>query len=615
MVDPTHPSNIFMKESSFSIEFQPIGIRLAFSEPVTILDAARQAGIQLRSDCGGKGSCGKCVIRIIEGNSNPLTKSEETFRKGGVLLPEERLACEAILDGNAKVFIPTTSLSTAQVLQTEGEFQSEHVQSPIHVEALQLTPPSLIAPRSDLENVLAASKTLHFENDEKALEIARTLPHQLRKNGWKVYAMCNEDTIIHVKPEKPRQVLGLAIDIGSTKIACYLMDLVSGGTLAVKGIPNPQIAYGEDIIARLSYAMQGTEQEAQLHTALISAINQAIENITAISSSRIDEIADMAVVGNTAMHHFFLHLPSKYLATSPFTPALTKEMYLSSEMLGVSGMPGSRVFVPAPIAGFVGSDHLAFLLAAGFGEDETIRLGIDIGTNTEIALQKGKRIVSCSTASGPAFEGAHIRYGMRASPGAIEHVSIKRDGQAKCAVIGEGEAVGICGSGILDAISEMKRVGILNQRGRLDTGHSHVAINEDGVRYYPLLPASESQREIPLSQKDIDQILLAKGAIRSGIAILMDKLGVQAEEIEEVLIAGAFGSYLNPYHAIQIGMLPVLELSKIKAVGNAAGAGARLMLLSEKMRQKAKALSEKIEHLELNTYPDFELFFANGIRL
>ena len=474
--------------------------------------------------------------------------------------------------------------------------------------------PRLQSPRSDLENILAAHAGIHFENDEKALDLLRSIPSKIRKGDWKAYAICNHDEILDIALEKPQKTLGLAVDIGSTKIACYLMDLASGNTLAVKGIPNPQIAYGEDIIARLSYAMQGAEQEMRLHTIMIDAINQAIESLLEITSSQIQEIADFCVVGNTAMHHFFLNVPSRYLATSPFTPIIKKEMNITAEKLGLHGMPGSRIFIPGPIAGFVGSDHLAFLLAAGFGDDNAIRLGIDIGTNTEIALQKGRNIVSCSTASGPAFEGAHIRYGMRASTGAIEHVSINQEGIAKCKVIGDGEAIGICGSGILDALSEMKKVKILNQRGRLDLENPRVRINEDQIRAYPLLSATETQREITLSQSDIDQILLAKGAIRSGIAILMDYLKVEAQEIEEVLIAGAFGSYLNPYHAIQIGMLPQIDLSKIKAVGNAAGAGARLMLLSESIRPKALGLSTRIEHLELNTYPDFEMFFANGIR-
>lgn len=603
-----------MKESSFSIEFQPIGIRLVCSEPTTILDAARQAGIALRSDCGGKGSCGKCAIQIIEGSSSSLTRNETIFLKGGILQQNERLACETIVHENVKVFIPPTSFHNSQILQTEGTLQKIEIHSPIHIEFLQMSPPTLAAPRSDLQNILSAHDHLRFENDEKALDLLKSIPTTIREGGWKAYAICNHDQIINVVQNKPKRTLGVAVDIGSTKIACYLLDLSSGNTLAIKGIPNPQIAYGEDIMARLSYAMQGPEQEAQLHAIIIDAINQTIENLSKSTSSQSNEIADFCFVGNTAMHHFFLNLPSKYLATSPFTPVVNTEMNIPSERLGLHGMTGSKAYIPGPIAGFVGSDHLAFLLATGFGENDCVRLGIDIGTNTEIALQKGGRIVSCSTASGPAFEGAHIRFGMRASPGAIEHVQINREGIAKCAVIGDGEAVGICGSGILDAISEMKNAKILNQRGRLDLDHPRVQVDENKMRFFSLVSATDHQREISISQKDIDQVLLAKGAIRSGIAILMDYLQIKAGDIDEIVIAGAFGSYLNPYHAIQIGMLPDVDLSRIKAVGNAAGAGARLMLLSDKIRLKARELSNHIEHLELNTYPDFDMFFANGIR-
>ena len=603
-----------MKEHNFSIEFQPIGIRLIYSEPITILDAARQAGISLRSDCGGKGSCGKCVVQIITGNASPLTHSEEIFLKGGMLQKNERLACETILSDDAKIFIPPSSFNATQVLQTEGSIQKAEVQSPIHVKLLEMKQPTLETPISDLENILTAGEDIHFLDDEKALETIRRLPVKMRDANWKVYAVCNHDEILNITFKKPEQIWGIAVDVGSTKIACYLLDLITGNTLAVKGIPNPQIAYGEDIIARLSYAMHGEKQENQLHTAIIDAINQAVANLVTSASIQIQDIADFCIVGNTAMHHFFLDLPTHYLAASPFTPVIKKEMNIPGAKVGLRGMDGSRVFVPGPIAGFVGSDHLAFLLASGFGRDKSIKLGVDIGTNTEIALQKEDRIVSCSTASGPAFEGAHIRFGMRASTGAIEHVSINAKGTVKCEVIGGGEAIGICGSGILDAIAEMKKVGILNQRGRLNLEHPLVSIDKDKTRFYRLIQTADSQREITLSQKDIDQILLAKGAIRSGIAILMDYLNVESREIDEVLIAGAFGTYLNPYHAIQIGMLPPVDLTRISAVGNAAGAGARLMLLSDEMRRKAKELAARIEHLELNTYPDFEMFFANGIR-
>ncbi len=603
-----------MKETSFAIEFQPFGIRLICTEATTVLDAARQAGIPMVNVCGGKGTCGKCIIQILEGEASPLTHNEQVFHKGNLLAQNERLACETILTADAKILIPQKSLQTTQILQTESATQKEQVDALIHNVNIQLQKPSLESPISDLENVLSSYPNLQFESDSRLLDIFKLTPTWMRETDWQINAICENDLILGITKEPPERLLGLAVDIGSTKIALYLLDLENGDVVAVKGIPNPQIGYGEDIMARLGFAMQDNNNENKLHTVTIDAIHQAVQEICENTTIDPNQIVNQCYVGNTAMHHIFLGVPSRHLASSPFTPVLTKALNIPVEKLGLQGMPGSRVYIPGPIAGFVGSDHLAFLLSAGFAESDQVLLGIDIGTNTEIALQKGEHIVSCSTASGPAFEGAHIRFGMRAAPGAIEHAHIDRNGLMHCDVIGEGEAVGICGSGILDIISELKNAGILNYRGRLDIDHPLVQVGEDKVRSYTILSAADGQREISLSQKDIDQILLAKGAIRSGIAILMDYLAVSPDEIDEIIIAGAFGSFLNPYHAIQIGMLPEVDLSRIKAVGNAAGAGARMMLLSKEKRQKAEGLAKRIEHLELNTYPDFELFFANGIR-
>jgi uncharacterized 2Fe-2S/4Fe-4S cluster protein (DUF4445 family) len=311
------------------------------------------------------------------------------------------------------------------------------------------------------------------------------------------------------------------------------------------------------------------------------------------------------------MHHFLLNLPIESLAFSPFVPVASDSLYPLASELELLSMPGSCVYMPSIIAGFVGSDHLAFLLSEGFGNDKRVRLGIDIGTNTEIALQKNGRVVSVSTASGPAFEGAHIRYGMRAGQGAIEHINMDHHGNVNIHVIGNRNPLGICGSGILDALSEMRRLGILNSRGRLDKSARGVLIDDQGKPYFII---AESEKQIILSQADIDQILLAKGAIRAGIDVLMNYLEVKPGDIEEVLIAGAFGSYMDPQQAIRIGMLPDIPLSCIRAVGNAAGAGARMMLVSKTERQKAEKLVRIIEYLELTVYPEFPLFFAHGIQ-
>lgn len=254
---------------------------------------------------------------------------------------------------------------------------------------------------------------------------------------------------------------------------------------------------------------------------------------------------------------------------------------------------------------------MAFLLAENFGEDDRVRLGIDIGTNTEIALQKGSDIVSVSTASGPAFEGAHIQFGMRAAPGAIEHVKLSQNGRAEIQVIGNKQPIGICGSGILDAVAEMRRIGMLNNRGRISKDFPGVEIAEDGK---PFIQLSLNKNSVTLSQTDVDQILLAKGAIRAGIDVLMDHLNVSSQEIDEVVIAGAFGTFMLPEHAMRIGLLPQIPLERIHAVGNAAGAGARMMLASKTSREKAEALAKKIRYLELTVYPEFPLFYAKGIQ-
>jgi uncharacterized 2Fe-2S/4Fe-4S cluster protein (DUF4445 family) len=321
------------------------------------------------------------------------------------------------------------------------------------------------------------------------------------------------------------------------------------------------------------------------------------------------------------MHHLLLGLPVQPLAVSPFIPTTASPLTIPAAEIGFSMAPGAKIHFPPPIAGFVGSDHLAFLLAAGFGKDNRTRLGIDIGTNTEIALQARGRIQSCSTASGPAFEGAHITHGMRAAPGAIERVRIGRDGQAEFDVIGGLPPVGICGSGILDALAEMLRAGLINTRGRIQEGWQSVRRDPQGQLSYILQSkkgpglVSSAGREIAITQEDIHQILLAKGAIRAGIEILMERQGIQASQIDEVVLAGAFGSYLDPGNAVHINLFPDVPLSRIHAAGNAAGAGARMMLTSLEAREEAASLAKKLEYLELTMAPKFSRFFANGARL
>ena len=594
---------------AFTIEFQPLGLRLKANGPLNALDAARQAGIQITAVCGGEGTCGKCVIQILDSKTtHPATAADQKHLSPQQLEAGFRLACMATLSDEIRIYIPASSILEDQIMQTEGSATQGTLMPAVIQKSISLESAHLNDLVSDFSRIKKETGDFSLQAD---LEVIRLIPSMLRENGWNINLIRRGHQLMHVTRAAIDAPLGLAVDVGSTKIACYLIDLSSGKTLTARGTPNPQIAYGEDIMSRLSYAMQGAQNAEQLHALTMQAINEAAGGMCRRIGRKPEEIMDLCLVGNTAMHHFFLNLPTGSLAVSPFVPAFTYPLYPSAKSLGLDAMPGAAVYAPAVKAGFIGSDHLAFLYAAQFGTDKRVRLGIDIGTNTEIALQSGDRIVSVSTASGPAFEGAHIAFGMRAAPGAIEHVRIHDDGSADIDVIGGQDPIGICGSGILDAVAQMRSRGILNKRGRFEQESGSIKADINGKPVYHL---SAGNIPVTLSQTDIDQILLAKGAIRAGIDILMDHLRIKAEEIEEIVIAGAFGSYMLPEHAMGIGMLPTMPLGRIRVVGNAAGAGARLMLMNTDARREAESLAEKIEYLELTVYPEFSIFFAKGIQ-
>ena len=601
---------------TYRIEFEPIGTRLICEEPLTIYEAARQAGITLHSICGGKGTCGKCTIRIREGAVPHPVEAEREHLSEALLAEGWRLACRTVTTGNITLYIPPELLEKGQVLQTEG-VEAAFVPSPaVRLLLVAVNPPSLSDQVSDLERLAAALHQQYgMEGVKASLSTLQAMSTALRKANWQVKVALRGNEIIAVYPAEPMQPVGLAVDIGTTKLACYLVDLESGRVLAVQGVANPQIAYGEDIMSRLEAVLVDPTNAEHLQTEVVVAINTAADELCGSQGFTPDRLLDLCLVGNTAMHHLFARLPVRPLAVSPFVPALNTALEVDAAQLGLKAAPGAHAYLPAPIAGFVGSDHLAFLLSSGFGEDERVRLGIDIGTNTEIALQAGGRIVSCSTASGPAFEGAHIRHGMRAAPGAIQNVEIGPDGTVNCDVIGGGPPIGICGSGILDALGEMRKVGILNERGRMQAVLPGVELADDGKPIFTLMKGVDGRRDVTISQQDIDQILLAKGAIRTGIDILMDTLNITPDRIEEFILAGAFGTYLNPLNAIRIGLFPQAPSERIRAVGNAAGTGARMMLASTDCRRRAEELAHRVEYLELTIVPGFNKFFARGIRL
>jgi len=555
-------------------------------------------------------------VRVPTAKLSPVTKAEQELLTAEQLAEGWRLACRTVVSDDVSIYIPVISTIEAPVMQLESLAVALAPVTTIQTISLAVPPPSLSDQRADLQRVADALRQQHgVDNAWADLPTLRTIRTTLREGDWKVGLALRGNEIISAYPGTARPAVGLAVDAGTTKLACYLVDLGTGKVLAAQGAMNPQMAYGEDVMSRLAVAMADSANSRRMQEMLVEVINAVAAELCATQKLEAKHLLDACLVGNTAMHHLLLGLPVRPLALSPFVPATSSPLEVDAAMLGLDAAPGAHAYLPPPIAGFVGSDHVAVLLAAGFGEDNRTRLAIDIGTNTEIALQMGSRIVSCSTASGPAFEGAHISHGMRAAPGAIQRVTITAGGVVQSDVIGGGPAAGICGSGVLDAVAEMRAAGIINERGRIIKGRPGVRLQQDGFPAFQLAVGSDGQRDVMITQQDIDQVLLAKGAIRAGIDILMAHMKVNAQDIEDINIAGAFGSYLDPNNAVRIGLLPRVPLNRIRAIGNAAGAGARMMLASTDARRRATNLAKQVEYLEVTVYPGFKKFLAAGMRL
>jgi uncharacterized 2Fe-2S/4Fe-4S cluster protein (DUF4445 family) len=402
--------------------------------------------------------------------------------------------------------------------------------------------------------------------------------------------------------------LGLAVDIGTTKVAAYLVDMQTGGALTVDGITNPQIAYGEDVMSRVSFAMKS--DAGRLTAALLNGLNELLRRMC----PHPERIVEAVVVGNTAMHHLFLGLPVSSVGLAPYTAVASDPLDVKARDVGLAIATGAYVHMLPNVAGFIGADHVAMILATGLDRTPGTYLGLDIGTNTEVVLARGGRLLSCSTASGPAFEGAHIKYGVRAVDGAIEQVRLEGDG-AQVRTVNGVPPIGICGSGVLDAIDQLRRAGLLTRRGRL-LPHPRVQ-DVDGQREFVLVTADQSGtcRDITLGEHDIGEVLLAKAAIRTGIDALLHEEGIAADALDGIVIAGAFGTHIDVQAAVGIGMLPTLPLKRIRQVGNAAGVGARLALVSAPLRRRATDVARQIRYLELMTQPGFAPLFARAMFL
>jgi uncharacterized 2Fe-2S/4Fe-4S cluster protein (DUF4445 family) len=592
------------QSKSYSIDFEPIGRRVEILEGETLLSAAQQAGVQIISLCGGVGSCDSCAVRLVSGELSAPTLDEHESLGTEDLARGYRLACQARPLSDLKIDIPPSSLTTPQRLQIEGleiSVEPDPVVIPVEV---NLTSPTFDDLRADVTRVKQALETLGITSPMIGFPVLEDLSDQLRALGWiSRLALRGNEVVAVLPPDK--HLIGLAVDIGTTKLAAYLVDLSSGKTLAKTGEMNPQISYGEDVVSRIAYTNAHEDGREVLQDKVVSTINTMLDELCDEVQISREQIVDAVVVGNTAMHHLFTGLPVRQLGEAPFVPEISDSLDIPSQSIGLALSAGAYVHLPPIIAGYVGPDQVAMLLATKAVEREKTVIALDIGTNTEISLITGNRVLCCSCASGPAFEGAHIHDGMRAAPGAIERLQIQGQEVRVYTVAGQ-PPVGICGSGILDAISQMLNEGLIDIRGMLKEDHPLIQ-RVDGELVFLLVPASDSgnDRDVIITRKDVNEIQLAKGAIRAGIEVLLKEAKLSHGEIEEIIVAGAFGTYLDIRSAIGIGMFPHLPHDRFRQVGNAAGMGAKQMLISSERRQAAEEIARKVEYLELTTHPDF----------
>jgi uncharacterized 2Fe-2S/4Fe-4S cluster protein (DUF4445 family) len=601
--------------ASHKIDFQPVGRRGQSSSESTLLDAARQMGVGLSGICGGHGKCQACKVRILEGEVSDPTPSEEESFNAEQLLEGWRLACQAYPAADCKVHVPAESMTAPQRTQVEGLEIQVPPEPSVQTYRVKLQESILSNARADDESLIQTLNREHGLTCTKTdIEVLRGFSPLVRSRDWECQASVRGDEIIGVAPW-PSPVLCFAADLGTTKIAGYLVDLKDGRTLASKGVMNPQISYGEDVISRIQATLSSPAACADMQRVAVEALNQLASDLCREAGAAVTDIVDSVIVSNTAMHHLLLGLPVKQLVLAPFVPAASKALDFKARDMGLRVATGAYVHFLPNIAGFVGGDHVAMLLATMQTKPSGLVIALDIGTNTEVSLIDGENLSSVSCASGPAFEGYHIRHGMRAARGAIEKVLIENNA-VQIQTIDDAPPAGICGSGVLDAMAQLHLAGVVDGSGRMLDGHPRVRTGQE-YREFVLVEEGEfgAPMTVVLTQHDVRELQLAKAAIRTGIQVLLATNGRKEQDLDQVIIAGAFGTYIDVASAVAVGMLPRLPLERFRQVGNAAGMGAKMALISSTQRMKAQTLASRVKYVELGSAPHFTETFLEACSL
>ncbi len=599
------------------ISFQPMGRRatLDHQNGRNLLELARAAGVGIEATCGGKGVCGKCKVRL-EGKAPPATNPESDLL-GEDLEQGWRLACQCWVDEEARVWVPEESRPHKQVILTTGHRLDLELEPVVRCYSLQVPSPSLEDPRSDTQRLIDALPPEEPRDDQGGMDlppsVVSSLPVVLDQDDGRMTATVRDfHFLVDLAPGHGAACLGLAVDLGTTTMVAYLVDLATGQVLGVAAEMNPQVQFGDDVISRISYCGSDTQALEELSGLVRGAVNQLAARACQEAEVKPERVMECVMVGNTAMHHIFIGLDPAGLAMAPYAPVLSRAWEAPARRFGQQLAPEAMLHWLPVKAGFVGADAVAVALAVEADRIQEPTLILDLGTNGEMILAVDGRLYCCSTAAGPAFEGGHIKWGMRGAPGAVEKVRIVPDGlRPNLQVIGDLPPSGICGSGLVSLTAGLLAVGAITPEGSFNEGPHTPRLRQgaQGLEYL-LAPAQETAmgQDLVFTAKDVSELQLAKAALQAGALLMMRQAGV--ERLERVILAGAFGNYLDPTDACALGLFPGVDQSRVSGVGNAAGAGALMALASRRHRLKAQELAADMRYLELSGHPEFQDCFV-----
>jgi len=626
------------------VVFLPSGRRGRFASGTPLLQAARALGVDIDSVCGGRAMCGRCQVEVAEGefpklgirssaaSLEPRGESEDRLVADLGAAPGRRFSCQARICGDVAIDVPPESQVHHQVVRKDAEAHDVEVNPVVRLHYVEVQQPDMHDPSGDLRRLCDALEFDWALRDlECDLRVTQQLQPALRKGNWKVtVAVHGGQQIIAVWPGLKERAYGLAVDVGSTTIAAHLCELSSGAVVASGGRMNPQIRFGEDLMSRVSHVMMNPGGEHELTAAVREAVNGLAAEVAQRAGIGTEDILAATFVGNPIMHHLLLGISPVELGGAPFALSTDQAITLWASEIDLAVHRNARIYVLPCIAGHVGADTAGMLLAERPDLDEAMTLLVDVGTNAEIVLGNRRRLLACSSPTGPAFEGAQISCGQRAAPGAIERVRIdpatleprfKVIGcdtwsddpgfEAALAAAGLTQGVtGVCGSGIIEVVAEMFLAGILDTDGVVQgpLAERNPRIHANGRTF-----AYRLHGELRITQNDVRAIQLAKAALYAGVALLMDRLGVT--RVERIRLAGAFGSHIDGKYAMVLGMIPDCELSAVSSAGNAAGTGARIALLDREARPAIEALVRRVEKIETAVEPRFQEFFVGAMAL